>query len=160
MVACPTDHRADPAGHTYRAGWEFGPCTLYLYVILAMKKSKQYETVLVIVLGLIVVSLFRHARGWLVAALVTGLLCLLVPAVARLVDLFWSKLSLLLGEVSGRVLLTLVYILVLLPLAALARLFGHRGLRLGPGPGRKKVSDSYFTERNHRYDKEDLSHPW
>jgi len=121
-----------------------------------MNKSKQYETVLVIVLGLIVVFFFKHARGWLVAALVVGFLSLLVPAVARVIDLVWSKLSLLLGELSGRVLLTLVYTLLLLPLAGLARLFGHAGLRLR----RKKASDSYFTDRNHRYEKEDLIHPW
>jgi hypothetical protein len=119
-----------------------------------MNKSKQYETVLVIVLGFIVVFFLSHARGWLIAALSTGLISLLVPAVASLIDLGWSKLSLLLGELSGRILLTLVYILLLLPLAALARLSGHAGLR------RKNASDSYFTERNHRYEKEDMIHPW
>jgi len=119
-----------------------------------MNKSKQYETVLVIVLGLIVVYFLSHVRGWLVAALSTGLVSLLVPAVARVIARVWSRLSLLLGEVSGRVLLTVVWVVVLLPLAGLARLFGHAGLR------RKKAAGSYFTERNHRYEKEDLIHPW
>jgi hypothetical protein len=154
MVACPPDHRTDPAGGTYRSGWKFGPGSLYLHVILAMDKSKQYETVLVVVLGCIVVYLFSHARWWLPAALSIGLLALLIPAVAWGIDLVWTKLSQLLGEVSGRVLLTIVYILLLVPLAVLARVFGHAGLR------RKKTAGSYFTERNHRYEKEDLIHPW
>jgi hypothetical protein len=119
-----------------------------------MDRSKQYETVLVIVLGCIVGYLLSHARWWLPAALVIGLVSVLVPAVAGGIAVVWTKLSRLLGEVSGRVLLTVVYVLLLVPLALLARLTGHAGLR------RKRAGGSYFTERNHRYEKEDMINPW
>jgi uncharacterized membrane protein (Fun14 family) len=119
-----------------------------------MIKSKQLETSLVIVLGLIAGYFFRHSDRWLAAALLIGGFSLLVPAFAGVVHWGWMKLSSLMGAISGKVLLTLVYILLLVPLAWLARLLGHSSLR------RKATGSSYFTERDHRYGKEDLRHPW
>ncbi len=58
------------------------------------------------------------------------------------------------GAVTGRVLLTLVYVLVLLPLSVLARWKGK--LSIGKDPG----GVTHFKERNHTYTKEDIIHPW
>ena len=119
-----------------------------------MDKSKQWETCLVIVLGLVAVYWFKRWDGWLIAALAVGAAGLFVPPAARGIDWGWRRLSLLMGEVSGKVLLTLIYILVLLPLSLVAKWMGRLGVR------RKAEGDTYFTECNHTYDKEDLTHPW
>jgi len=116
--------------------------------------QKSFESVLVIVLALIVVYWFRRANGWLLAALLIGLTAILFPAAGRAIHEAWMRLSLLAGEVSGKLLLGLVYILVLIPLSFFARKFGGTGLR------RKAGGTTYFTERNHRYEKDDLTHPW
>ncbi len=118
-----------------------------------MDKPKEMETVLVIVLGLIVLYMVKRWNGLLVAALVIGMACVLVPALARSFHWAWMRLSLLLGEVSGRVLLTVVYVLVLLPLSLVAR-------RKSTIRRKASAAGSYFTERNHRYSKEDLTNPW
>lgn len=109
---------------------------------------------LVLVLGLILLYWFKRRDGWLIAALAIGGVSLVVPAAARWVHWGWSRLSLLMGEISGRLLLTLVYILLLLPLSLLARWFGRSGIRRSPG------GNSYFADRSHSFDKEDLMHPW
>jgi hypothetical protein len=119
-----------------------------------MDKSKQMETLAVLELGLIILYLIKRWEGLLVAALVIGIASLMAPPVARVVHWSWSRLTLLIGEVSGRILLTLVYLLVLLPLALMARLTRRPVIRRKPG------GDTYFKERNHRYEKEDLLHPW
>lgn len=121
-----------------------------------MDKSKQYETLLVMVLGCIAGYFLSHGHSdrWLIAALSMGVLSLVVPGFAGLLHWLWTRLSVLMGEISGKVLLTLVYILLLLPLAGLARLFGKVGFR------QKKNAITYFTERNHSYEKEDMIHPW
>jgi hypothetical protein len=156
MVAGSTDHCADPIGIADRTGWEFGPRAFYLYAFLMviMDKSKQYETLVVIMTGLIVVYWFKRSEGWLLAAILLGIVAVLVPAVAAGIHWGWTRLSLLLGEVSGSILLSVVWLFVLVPLSFFARRMGKVGLRTKAG------GDSYFTTRNHTYRKEDLIHPW
>lgn len=156
MVAGAGDHCFDPYGVIDCAGRQFGPCTFYLYVVLSivMDRSKQSETLVALMLGLIVLYWFKRWNGLLVAAVVTGVTGLLVPAVGQAIHWGWSRLSLLLGEVSGKVLLTVVYFFILAPISWLARRRGKLHLKMRAG------GDSYFTERNHTYDKKDLLHPW
>lgn len=119
-----------------------------------MDKSKQIETVFVIVLGLVAVYWFNRWNGWLIAAFVIGFVSLLVPVFRSLVYRGWTGLSMLMGELMGRIMLTLVYILILLPLSLVVRKKLRQGIRNKAGDG------SYFTERNHTYDKKDLTNLW
>src|SRR5258708_26757557 len=119
-----------------------------------MDKAKKTETLLVIVLGCIVVYQLKHYSFLLVAALVIGLAGLLVPAVRDGIHWGWTKLSEGLGWVSGKVLLSAIYFLILVPLAFFARRRGEIGLRRKPGGG------SYFKDRNHTYQRGELVNPW
>lgn len=119
-----------------------------------MDKSKRTETLLVIVLGCVGLFLVKRWSPVLVAGFGIGLAGLLVPAVRDGVHWGWMKLSEGLGWVSGKVILTVMYFLVLVPLAFFARRLGKIGLRLKPGAG------SYFKDRDHGYVKEDLVNPW
>ena len=156
MVAGTVDHRAALAGSVDRSGWWLCVGSLHLYSFLnfGMENTKQTESLLVIVLGLIVLYWVKRWNGLLIAAFLIGILSLLVPAVARIIHWSWDKLAQLLGAVSGKVLLTLTYVLLLLPLALLARCMGKMTVKMKPG-GR-----TYFEERDHVYGKEDLIHPW
>ena len=93
--------------------------------------------------------LFRHrapnARLGLAAA--GALLILagaLVPARLRTAYLGWMTLALAIGWVMSRVVLTLVFVLVLTPLALVARLTGKRFLALRPDRG----ASSYWVPRD------------
>ena len=119
-----------------------------------MDKTKRFETVLVIVLFLAVLYWFKRRDALLMAAIAVGVLSLLAPPVATGIHWCWMKLADVLGSVSSRIVLTVLYLLVLLPLALLARLFGKTAIRLTTGDG------SYYKDRNHTYTKEDLMHPW
>jgi len=92
--------------------------------------------------------LFRHrapgARLGLGAA--GGLLVLagaLVPARLRTAYLAWMALALAIGWVMSRLVLTLVFVLVLTPLALLARLTGKRFLALRRDTG----ASTYWVPR-------------
>ncbi len=118
-----------------------------------MDKSKKTETLLVIVLGLVFLYWVKRWNGLLAAALVIGLAGLLFPVVATAIHWFWTKLSLLMGAVSGKVLLTIVYVVVLLPMALISRVMGKQTVRM-------KRGGNYWKDRNHTYTKADLEHPW
>jgi len=119
-----------------------------------MDKSKKTETLLVIVLGCLALYLVKRWSVMLEAALVIGLAGLLVPAVRDGIHWGWMKLSEGLGWVSGKVILTVLYFLVLVPLAWIARRRGKIGVRMKAG------GDSYFKERDHLYTKEDMVNLW
>jgi hypothetical protein len=119
-----------------------------------MDTAKKTETLLVIVLGCIVLYLAKRWSFVLVMALLIGLAGLLAPVVRDGLHWGWMKLSEGLGWVSAKIILTVLFFLVLAPLAFFARLRGKIGLRLKPG------ADSYFKERDHTYTKEDMVNPW
>lgn len=66
----------------------------------------------------------------------------------------WMKLAMLLGWINSRILLTVLFFLVLTPVALVARLLGKTSIRKNPD----KVTQ--FVKRNHLYTKTDLQHPW
>ena len=117
-----------------------------------MDRQKHLETILVIVLGLIVIYFIAGSKYILWGALALGAIGVFIPYLAAKVHWAWMKLAHVLGYVMSKVMLTLVYTLVVLPMAWISR---------------KKVSvnlsskrDSYFKERNYTYKKEDLENVW
>jgi hypothetical protein len=155
MVVGADHHCADHFRLVDRAGWHIRAGPFYLYIILMMmQKERSGETVLVIVLGLVVLYWLKRKDALLLSALAIGGVALLVPAAARGIHQGWMKLSQMLGNVSGKVLLTLVYFFVLAPLSLLARWMGKISIL------KKGAGNTHFKERNHDYTKEDIIHPW
>src|ERR1700748_3005304 len=125
-----------------------------------MDKRKQWESVVAILSGLLLCYWIRHAKGWLIAATLIGFLTLLIPALAQALHWGWTRLTLLLGGISGKVLLTVAYVFILLPMSFIARRWGTMTFRRKPGGGNGSVGGTYFKEPRHTYTKEDLMNPW
>src|SRR5882762_7367482 len=106
-------------------------------------KAKQLETLLVIVLALVIAGRFTNNRYLPSVAIVLGVAGLLVPPVALGIHWCWSMLSQGLGWLSAKGLLSIAYILVLIPLSVLARRLGKLGMNTRAG------GHSCFKERNH-----------
>jgi hypothetical protein len=119
-----------------------------------MRWSKNKETILVLVLAVLV--WYRVSRYpfllWIAGVLV--LIGLFVPVLADGIHRVWMKLAELLGAVTSRIILTLLFFAVILPLGLVSRLLGKNDLVVSSsGP-------SYFTVKDHLYTREDLEHPW
>ena len=117
-----------------------------------MDRQKHLETILVIVLGLVVIHATSGNKYFLWAALIIGILGVFNPFLAEKIHWAWMKLAHVMGYVMSKVMLTLVYTIVVLPMSLFAR---------------KKVSvrltgksNTYFKERNYTYKKEDLENVW
>ena len=92
----------------------------------------------------------RHGHAWGYAlggcAALLAILALAAPAVLRAPADAWAVLGRLLGRVTTPILLTVVFVLVVVPLGVLMRLFGKDALRLRRDP----KAATYWIERKQR----------
>lgn len=115
-----------------------------------LNREKEIETILTICVGFIVVFLITKTKLFLTLALVLGLVGLFSKFLTSKVAWLWMKLSEVMGAISSKVLLSVVFFFFLTPIAFLSRIFGKSNLQL------TKSETTYYTERNHQYVPEDF----
>lgn len=118
--------------------------------------KKQYQSLLVLVLGFLALGfMFQKLEFLKLVALILGIISIAVPPMGVLVLKGWDYLGMALGWINSRILLSLVFYLILTPIALFSRLFSKDKLKL-----KQKNRETMWTERNHIYSKSDLSNPW
>ena len=121
-----------------------------------MSREKNIETCLVLSTGFIVLFLIYKVDSLLWLAVSFGLIGIFLNTLALKITWFWYKFAELLGLFVPKILLSLVFFLVLYPVAILYRLFTkERQVRL-----KKRINGSYWKDRKHNYAKEDLEKMW
>lgn len=122
-----------------------------------LTEADKAKAQLVIVTGLVVIYFIFKARyPWLLyVAAAIGVLSIAVPVVGDLIVKGWFKLAEVLGAINGRILLSLIFFLILFPIAVLSRMG-----RKNPLGMKSENKDSAFTERNHLYTAKDLAQVW
>jgi hypothetical protein len=110
-----------------------------------------------VVLLLLLLSIFSRRQGYVAAALLAQLVTMTVPQVYRPVAVVWFGLSHVMGVVASRVILTLVFFVVVTPIAVWRRSAGNDSLSLGMF---RKGRTSVMKARNHTYVGKDLEHPY
>jgi hypothetical protein len=119
-----------------------------------MKKDKTTEALLVIATGFLLLYLLKDKDWMLYVAFGAGLIGIFIKPFARLIATGWYKLGDLLGFVVSKVVLTLVFFILLVPISFLYRLFNKDSLK------RKNTYTSFWSERNHVYGANDLKNIW
>lgn len=117
-----------------------------------MERTKHLETIVVLVLALIIMHMAWLKPWMLWAAIALGAIGVFMPWVAGKIHWAWMKLAHAMGYVMSKVMLTLVYSLVVVPMGFFAK--KKITMRLKSG------TTSYFKERNYTYKKEDLENVW
>ncbi|GAB3928021.1 hypothetical protein [Larkinella terrae] len=120
-----------------------------------MNQLDRVKAQLVIVTGLVVLYFIFKSIYWLYAAAAVGLLSVFIPAAGNGIVWVWFKLAELLGNINGKIILTVLFWVFLLPIALLYRFSAKNPLSV------KRTKDaSLYHERNHLYTKEDLEQTW
>lgn len=123
-----------------------------------MSQKEDIKSILVIAIGLLFLSVLpklAFLKPYLtVLAIGIGMTQLLMPKVGHLIVKAWFKLGHALGYVNSRIILTVVFYLILFPIAIFYRISSKNSLQ------RKPVHGSIFFERNHTYSKKDLENIW
>lgn len=124
-----------------------------------LTREKELEVILTICVGLLVVYFFtKQQYNWLIViAIVLGLTGAFSKTITAKIAWLWMKVGEAMGFVMSKVILSLIFFGFLLPVALLMRFFsrGNDSLQL-----KKKATGSYYTERHHTYQPNDLENVW
>ena len=120
----------------------------------SLSDKEQLEAILVIVLGFGILYLLSDLEWMLYTALGIGITSLIFPLFKQVILWIWFKIAHILGWINTRILLSLVFFVILYPIARLSRLFNKDKLNLESG------QTTLFTTRNHLYVKKDVENIW
>ena len=119
------------------------------------ERTKHVETVLVLVLALGIIYWITEQPYFLLGAGILGAIGLFIPFLARIIHDAWMKLAHMLGFVMSKVLLSVMFIIIVVPMSVFSKLFRSKnGIKLESG------AESYFIVRDYTYDKESIENVW
>lgn len=125
-----------------------------------MSKAKKLEALLVIATALLVLYLYGYIYKSVSKPIFIYLACgigvsgILIPPLGNLIAVGWYKLSDILGFFMSKLVLSVVFILILVPISFLYKLFKKDKLQI------KKTGKTTWIERNYNYTTRDLENIW
>jgi hypothetical protein len=123
----------------------------------SFSRKENIESALALIAILLIASLFSHSALLIEISIAAVFLAMMTPVVFTPVSFVWLNLSRMLGRASSFVLLAGIFLIVVTPVGVFRRLLGKDRLRLAQF---KKATSSVFEERNHRFIKDDILHPF
>jgi hypothetical protein len=124
-------------------------------MITNIKRQQCIEFGQVASLAMLVAALYFRDFRMVAVALILLLITLLAPRLFYPLAIIWFAIAKILGEINIRILLTLVFLLVVVPVGIWRKWRGKDTLQLHSF---KKEKGSVMVIRNHVYTKEDLQH--
>lgn len=119
-----------------------------------MTRRKQLESLGAILLLFLLIGRWQRSWYYVYAGGGLALLGLIWPAAGGWMSVGWMKLGKAIGAVTGRVLLTLVFVLIVLPVSFFVKWKDKLDIR------RKSGRTTIFKDRDHTYLPTDLQDPW
>ena|ERR1700744_6199479 len=120
-------------------------------------KDQSRDTGMALALVFLLLFAFRKREALVFVAMVLLALDMIVPQVYKPVAVVWLGLSKLLGSISSRILLSIAFFIVVVPIGLLRRLLGKDSLKL---KAFKQDQGSVMSERNHKFVAGDIDRPF
>lgn len=120
-------------------------------------REKSVATGMALTLILIIAGLWSREILFYKAAAIALIINMALPAVYRPLSVLWFGLADILGFISTKLVLGIVYFLILLPVGLFRRIIGKDTLKLRQF---KKSPGSVMLIRNHKYTVTDLINPF
>jgi len=112
-------------------------------------------------LALVLISLICYQVWKLEIFIVLAMIFLVVamtyPLIFQPFARFWFALSTALGTVVSKIILTVLFFVIVLPVGLARRLLGKDSMKIKQW---KKGDESVFREREHRFAAKDMEHPY
>lgn len=117
-----------------------------------MKWQAKHTSLVVIAAGFAVLYLIFR-KEWLLTPVGVCFIGFILGPVGDFIHIIWMQLAKVLGYINSRIILSILFSLLLSPLALLRKLFQ-------PKKQPYQSLKSFFIVRDHVYTKEDLQAPW
>jgi len=118
-------------------------------------RARVLETFAVFAAAAQLAAILTQRRHFSFLALGLLFMALFMKRPAAEITFWWLRFSAILSGVTNRIILTLLFFLILTPIALVYRLFNKDPLNL-----ERDDSGSFYSERNHTYLKNDLEKMW
>ena len=122
-----------------------------------LSKTQCSDTGMAMTLILLLIGFFTDNTLFYIASIPVLLLNMIYPRAFYPLAVVWLGGSNLIGAGVSKILLTIIYLLIVLPVAIIRKVTGHDTLKIKAW---KKGSDTAMSIRNHLYTKEDLVKPF
>lgn len=120
-----------------------------------MKTPNHSKTILAIVVGLIAISYIFNFPVLVKIGLGIGVLSLLSTFFEEKIAWLWGKVGMALGYINGNILLSIIFFIILTPIALIMRYLAGKDNLLLRAP-----KETVFTTRNQKYEAKDLENVW
>jgi hypothetical protein len=122
-----------------------------------LTKKQVTDAGMAAVLLLLLIGFFTGNILYYKIAIAAQVLNMAVPMVYYPFAVIWLGLTTLLGEVVSKVILSVVYFLILMPVGLVRKMMGKDTLQL---KGFKKATSSVMITRNHNFTSKDIETPY
>lgn len=127
------------------------------FIPATISPEQAKDTGMAMVLICLLISIWNGRRQFVLAAILFLLINMIRPAIYKPLAKFWFGFSNLLGTIMSKVILTIIFIVLVVPVGLLRRLMGKDSLRLKEW---KKGNNSVFRIRDHKFTSADMINPY
>ncbi|MCH8033827.1 MAG: hypothetical protein IH950_08760 [Bacteroidetes bacterium] len=127
------------------------------YFSKTMSKKQTSDTGMAIVLILLLVGLFTQNDIYYEIAIPVLIINMTFPMLYYPIAIIWLGFSQLLGTIVSKIILTIVYIILVIPVGIFRRLLGKDSLQLSEF---KKGNGTVMKSRNYNFSSKDIEKPY
>ena len=122
-----------------------------------ISKDQMKDTGMAMVLILLLTGFFFDKNILFKIAVISLLINMIVPKFYYPFAIIWLGFSQILGTVVSKIILSVVFFVIVFPVALIRRMMGKDSLQLKQF---KKSGSSVMKTRNHRFSSDDIVHPY
>jgi hypothetical protein len=120
-------------------------------------RKENIDSGLALLLILLLSGIFLKMQVFYKISVGCVLIIMIKPVLIYPFTFLWLNLSDVLGKIVSKIILTIIYCIVLLPVALLRKIVGKDNLKLKQF---HRSDKSVFFERNHLFTKDDMLNPF
>ena len=120
-------------------------------------ENQKKDTGLALILLFLIIGLLTNNLLFFKMTIPIILITMLIPSVLYPLAIVWFTLSNFLGFFISKIILSVIFIILIIPFGLIRRLFGKDNLRLGQFKVSKK---SVLINRNHTFTRKDIIKPF
>ena len=120
-------------------------------------ENQKKDTGLALILLFLIIGLLTNNLLFFKMTIPIILITMLIPSVLYPIAIVWFTLSNFLGFFISKIILSVIFIILIIPFGLIRRLFGKDNLRLGQFKVSKK---SVLINKNHTFTRKDIIKPF